>query len=207
MSKKEALSCERREVGTKGYLHGLRRQGLVPGIVYARGMDEVPISLVSRDLTKSFQERGMRSLFNLRIKGDKTPILVLVREVQRNPVSGELIHVDFLRVRQDEKITAEVPVHITGEEEVLKGGGVLQTGAMEIQVECLPADLPENFTVDVAGIPVGGKVTVADIRPEAGVAILTPEDTMLAVVLNPQIRETEEGETEEAEAGEAETEA
>ncbi|NLG33074.1 MAG: 50S ribosomal protein L25, partial [Syntrophomonadaceae bacterium] len=114
-----------------------------------------------------------------------------------------IAHVDFWKVRLDEKINSTVGISLVGEEEIMKKGGILQAGAKEIEVSCLPQDIPETLVYDIAALEIGDKVTVADLQVPEGVEVLNDLETMVATVLAPSKATTEE-ETEEGEATEAE---
>ena len=206
MAQAEKISCQKRDIKTRGYLNELKRSGIVPGTIYGKGIDNQAISISLKQLTRTFQVHGSRGLFSLEIHGD-SGLMVVVREVQRNPITGHIIHVDFWKVRLDEKITSAVGISIIGEEEIMKKGGILQSGAKEIEISCLPQDIPETLVYDIAALEIGEKVTVADLQVPAAVEILTDMETMVATVLAPS-KATDEEEVEEegetAEAGETE---
>ena len=204
MAQAEKISCQKRDIKTRGYLNELKRSGIVPGTIYGKGIDNQAISISLKQLTRTFQTHGSRGLFSLEIDGG-SGLMVVVREVQRNPITGHIIHVDFWKVRLDEKITSTVGVSIIGEEEIMKKGGILQSGAKEIEISCLPQDIPETLVYDIAALEIGEKVTVADLQVPGEVEIITDLETMIATVLAPAISaEAEEAEGEGAEAEETE---
>jgi len=206
MAQAEKISCQKRDIKTRGYLNELKRSGIVPGTIYGKGIDNQAISISLKQLTRTFQTHGSRGLFSLEVDGG-SGLMVVVREVQRNPITGHIIHVDFWKVRLDEKITSAVGISIIGEEEIMKKGGILQSGAKEIEISCLPQDIPETLVYDIAALEIGDKVTVADLQVPPAVEILTDLETMVATVLAPS-KATDEEEVEEegetAEAGETE---
>ena len=206
MAQAEKISCQKRDIKTRGYLNELKRNGIVPGTVYGKGVDNQAVSINLKQLTRTFQVHGSRGLFSLEIGGD-SGLMVVVREIQRNPITGQITHVDFWKVRLDEKINSTVGVSLVGEEEIIKKGGILQAGAKEIEVSCLPQDIPETLVYDIAALEIGDKVTVADLQVPAEVEILTDLETLVATVLAPAISaeaEEAEGEGEAAEAEETE---
>jgi large subunit ribosomal protein L25 len=160
--------------------------------------------LEGRNLNRIFSHHGYSGLFSLELEGEPRPILALVREVQRHPVNREINHLDFLEVSMTEKITSNVPIHIIGEEEITKQGAILQSGAKELEVACLPADLPESVICDVSQLQIGEKITVADLAVEANVEKISDPDTVVAVILGAS-KSTDDETTEEEEAtGESE---
>lgn len=198
MAQAEKIGCQKREQKTRGYLNELKRNGIVPGTVYGKGVDNQAISISLKQLTRTFQAHGSRGLFSLEID-EGSGLMVVVREIQRHPITGQITHIDFWKVRLDEKINSTVGISMVGEEEIMKKGGILQAGAKEIEVFCLPQDIPETLVYDIAALEIGDKVTVADLQVPAGVEILTDLETLLATVLAPSKATTEE----EAEEGEA----
>lgn len=206
MAQAEKISCHKRDIKTRGYLNELKRNGSIPGTVYGKGIDNQAIAISLKQLTRTFQVHGSRGLFSLEIDGG-SGLMVVVREIQRHPITGQITHVDFWKVRLDEKINSTVGISIIGEEEIMKKGGILQAGAKEIEVSCLPQDIPETLVYDIAALEIGDKVTVADLQVPAGVEILSDLETMVATVLAPS-KATDEEEVEEeggaAEAGETE---
>ena len=203
MAQAEKISCQKRDIKTRGYLNELKRNGIVPGTVYGKGVDNQAIYVSLKQLTRTFQAHGSRGLFSLEIDGG-SGLMVVIREIQRNPITGQITHVDFWKVRLDEKINSTVGVSIVGEEEIMKKGGILQAGAKEIEVSCLPQDIPETLVYDIAALEIGDKVTVADLQVPAGVEILTDLETMVATVLAPAISAEAEETEEEGEGAETE---
>jgi len=204
MALAQTLKGVKRELKGKGHLHELRRGQMIPSIVYGQGREPLPIALEGRNLNRIFSHHGYSGLFSLELEGEPRPILALVREVQRHPVNREINHLDFLEVSMTEKITSNVPIHIIGEEEITKQGAILQSGAKELEVACLPADLPESVICDVSQLQIGEKVTVADLAVEANVEKISDPDTVVAVILGAS-KSTDDETTEEEEAtGESE---
>lgn len=179
-----SLECEERKVSTKGYLKQLRKKGLVPGVVYGKDWENLPLVFDGRELSRVFQ-KGVPLLFSLQLKGQDGPIMALLKEIQRTPTTGEIVHVDFQRVKVGEKITAEVPVVVVGEEAVEERGGIVQLGVKELTVECLLKDLPSQIVADISLLGIGDKFTVGDLPQMAGVRILDEEDTVLALIVAP----------------------
>lgn len=191
----QILTCKKREIKNRGYLKQAAGEGWVPGIVYGMGKDNLPVFIGKRQLQNVFGKHGSRGLFSLEIE-ESEPLPALVREVQKNPLNGEFIHVDFMTVNLAEKITSTVGVIIVGEEEFMKKQGIVQSGIKEIEVSCLPRDLPGNIACSVADLSVGDKITVADLQVPEGVEIITDENDLVAVILAPSKVAVEEPEKE-----------
>lgn len=179
------IACRPREKKTKGYLNKMIREDWVPGIIYGKSQTPVPVFLGRRELNRIFSDHGTRGLFHLEIEGNTAAYPVLVRDMQHHPLNGQVTHIDFLLVDMYQKINSSVIVQIEGEEELRANGGILQVAAKEIQVSCLPDNLPESFLLDVAEFSVGDKVTVADIPVPVGVEILDEPLMLIATVLAP----------------------
>lgn len=179
----------------------LRREGLVPGVVYGPVVEEtISVSVNSRDFSKFFTTHGHSTIFTLTWDGGKQP--VLIREVQRDPVRQDVLHVDFFAPNMRVKLRQSVPVtlhhHVDVEE-----GGVLQTVLNEIEVEALPANLPHEIMVDASGLTaVGDSLHVSDIVAPANVEIVTDPTATVASIVHQVTEAGPEAEAEEAEAGE-----
>lgn len=177
----------------------LRREGLVPAVVYGLGTDTVSVSVPARELQHILSGgSGANTVITLKI-GSETQ-LALARQIQRNPVKGTLVHVDFVRIRADVKVAAEVPLHLEGEAEGVKNGGLLEQMLFAISVEALPADVPPAVTLDVSALDMGDQVHVRDLVVPASVTItLDPDDLIIQIV---QPRGMDLGEEAEAAEGE-----
>ncbi|MDD2511018.1 MAG: 50S ribosomal protein L25 [Syntrophomonas sp.] len=192
----EKLNCRKREIKNRGYLNQLKRSEQVPAVIYGKGDEAIPISLEKRQLNKAFTMHGSRGLFSLELEGESQLLMTLVREVQRNPVSGQLIHVDFLSINMNEKITSSVGVLLSGEEEIIKKGGILQTGLKEVEVQCFPQDLPEYLGADISSLEIGETLHVSDLTSIEGVEILADADAVVASILAPSKATADEEEME-----------
>lgn len=204
MAAAQTLKGTKRELRGKGYLNELRREQMIPSIVYGQGRQPLPIALEGRTLNRIFNQHGSSGLFSLELEGETRPLMVLVREVQRHPVNREINHLDLLAVSMTEKITSTVPIQIIGEEEVVKQGAVLQVGAKEVEVTCLPGDIPEVVRCDVSKLQVGDKITIADLEVLPTVEKGGDPETVVAVVLSAQRGSADEpAEESEESQGEA----
>jgi large subunit ribosomal protein L25 len=133
--------------------------------------------------------------------------LAMPREIQRDHVRGQYLHVDFLEIRRDEKVTVDVPINLIGESAGVKAGGVLEHHLWDLKIECLPQDVPESVEADISALQVGDSLRVADIVVPDACTLLTPEEETVASVVPPQAREVEEVEAEAEEGEVAEEEA
>jgi large subunit ribosomal protein L25 len=160
----------------------MRREGKLPAIIYGHHIDPISIVLDLRDTAKSLTGLAPSALVTVDVEGSQHR--VLVREKQRNKITGTLLHVDFLAVSMTEKLRSQVYIEIIGLAPAIKDfSGVLVTGFDEVEVECLPQDLPERLVVDVSGLAkIGDGIYVRDLAVTEGVKILEEPDTMVALI-------------------------
>jgi large subunit ribosomal protein L25 len=186
----------------------LRRAGQVPGILYGGGESPVAFAVGERELRHALHARG--AVLELSVDGSQVTPAVL-KDSQRHPVRGELMHVDFLRVDLNVAIQAMVTVELVGEDEApgIVDGGILEHVTREVSIEALPNDIPESIQVDVSNLEMNGTVALGAITPPAGVTLLDdPETTILASITPPSVEEvSEEPETEVGVVGEGAGEA
>jgi large subunit ribosomal protein L25 len=179
----------------------LRRQGLVPGVVYGGG-DCVPFQVNSRTLIHALHAGS--AVLDLKLDGDARP--VIVKDQQNHPVRGEILHIDLLQVRLDEKIQTTVAVELLGVEEApgAKEGGVLEHVSRELNIEALPTDIPERIAVDVSSMQAAETMSLSQVEAPAGVTFLDdPEETVIATITVPtQVELPEEVEEETELVGE-----
>jgi large subunit ribosomal protein L25 len=189
----------------------IRREGKVPAIVYGLGTDPEPVAVPSRELQHILAGAGgANTLINLDLSGREE--LVLARQVVRHPVRHTLTHVDLIRVRRDTAVSAEVPIHLTGEAQGTKDGGLLEQDTFTLSIEAKPGDLPSGIEADVSALGIGDQLTVADLVLPPGVATTQEPGDLVAHVSAPKgldLGEVPEGEEAEGEgeAGEAAGEA
>lgn len=178
----------------------LRREGLVPGVVYGPVLNEtVSVSVNRRDFEKFFSRNGHSTVVSLTWEGGKQP--VLIREVQTDPVTRAPLHIDFFAPNMRQKLRQSVPLVLHNPNEDM--AGVLQTVLTEVEVEALPADLPHQIDLDIHGlIEIGDTVRVADLTAEGDVEFITDSEELIASIVAETVEE--EPEAEEAEAAEGE---
>ncbi len=199
------LKVDLRHDTGKGVARKVRASGNVPGVVYGRGAAPVLISVDARELFHTLHtDAGMNVLVELRLDDDK--VLAMPREVQRDHIRGEFKHVDFIRIARDEKITVEVPIHLTGESHGVKEGGVIEHHLWTLQVEAFPQDVPTAIEADVSALGLNEGLKVSQLTLPSTVTVLTDIEETIVSVVPPQILRVEEEEAEEAAEG-AEAEA
>ncbi|MCL6451548.1 MAG: 50S ribosomal protein L25 [Acetobacteraceae bacterium] len=183
----------------------LRREGYVPAVLYGHGVPGVALKVDQKELARVVQSAGGRSvLVRLQVKGEGGPSrTVMLKELQRHPIRGSLVHCDFYQVSLTERVHVPVPVVLVGEEEAKKAGGMVQHQMREVMVECLPTDIPERFTVDVSALGVGHHVSVSQLEVPPGVRLLSPGDEVVVTVLAPKAEEVPEAPAREEAAAPA----
>lgn len=187
---------KRSQIGKKSS-RKLRRAGKTPGIIYSRGDNAVALEFNSKDL-KNFISAG-HGLLDLKIQGEKAPQKCVIKDIQLDPVSGEIIHVDLMGVTMGEKLTVTVPIVLTGTPTGVKLGGILEHLVREINVECLPRHIPESIEVDISELGIGDSLHIYDIKAE-NIEILDAKDETVVHVTAPKaVVETVEEVSEELE--------
>jgi large subunit ribosomal protein L25 len=179
----------------------LRRAGLVPGVVYGGGKEARPFQVGERDVRNVLIHGG--ALIDVVFDGEKgTP--VVIKEQQRHPVRGELLHLDLLEVRLDEEIQAEVAIELLGAEEApgVNEGGVLEHVTRELTIEALPTEIPESIAADVSGMDIGDTLQLSAVLAPEGVEFVLgegvdPDEVTIATLSPPRVEEEPEPELEE----------
>jgi large subunit ribosomal protein L25 len=204
-----SLNVETREATGKSVARKMRRDGVIPGVIYREGKSQ-PISLDKREVVHFINaSAGEKGIVDLKFSGGSTKI-ALLKDFQVDPVKNELLHTDFFEVAMDETITVTVPVNDVGTAVgVKRDGGILQKLMREVEVECLPDKIPGHFEIDISGLEIGKSVHISDIEAPEGVKILSSaEETVFSVVEPTKVEEVvpEEEEGVEAEGEEPEVE-
>lgn len=178
-----------------------RRRGLVPAVVYGLGSDTIAVAVNARELQHILTGgSGANTLITLRIDGVEQ--LALARQIQRHPVKPIVMHVDFVRVRADQTITADVPLHLEGEAEGVKLGGLLEQMMFAVTIEALPGDIPQSIAHDISALVLGDQLHVRDLSAPPKVVIVNDGDELIAQVSAPRGLEPGEGEAAEGEGAE-----
>ena len=180
----------------------IRRRGLLPAVVYGLDTDVLSVTVSARELDHALHsDSGANTLITLKLQGEDDA-LALARQIQRHPTRNELVHVDFVRVRRDVAVAAEIPLTIEGEPPGVKEGGILEQLFFTITVEALPGNIPTDITVDVSHLALGDQLRVADLPIPPGVAVQHEPDELVAQISIPRGLEEEEAEAAEGEEGE-----
>lgn len=203
----ERVKIEVRERESRGSADArrLRRNGLIPGVLYGRGKNPHAFCIAERDLRKALTgTAGLHAILDVVIEGQKTSHPSILKDYQQDVITGRLAHIDLQEVRLDQPIQAQVVIELVGEAAGSIEGGVLSQVTREINVEALPLEVPERIEVDVSPLQMGDTLRLVDVALQEGVTYLDdPEETVIATVTVPtQIIEPEPEEEEELEEGE-----
>ncbi|MFC2076072.1 50S ribosomal protein L25 [candidate division KSB1 bacterium] len=217
---KISLEVSAREAVGKQAAKHYRDQNFVPGVYYGFGDEAKPLLIDSKNLIDLLSREDAGSLMiDLMIEdGGKEPPTVIIREVQRDPVSGDLLHIDFQHISMDRPVHLEIAIHLSGIAIGVKTkSGILEHILREVEISCLPADIPEHVSLDVSDLDIGDTLHVSDLDIP-NTTILTDPDRVLAAVVPPVViiepeeevleedEEAVEGEGEEASGTDSETE-
>jgi large subunit ribosomal protein L25 len=199
MADQVTLAVEPRTGRGKGEARRLRREGRVPAIAYGTGLDATAVSVNGLELYHALRtDAGLNALIRLEMDGDVH--LTLARELQRHPVRREIMHVDFVAVDREVKVTVDVPVHLEGEAPGSNEGGVVDQVRFSASVEVLPLEVPDVLTLDISDMQVGDVKRLEDVPLPAGVELLDdPDGTVVSVyVPTADVPEDEVAEEDEA---------
>lgn len=199
------LNVEARSDRGKGAARRLRRSGKVPGVFYGPKSSAMPIAVDRKDFAAHVANLEGSHLIRFQSPAaDLQKRVALVREVQHRPVDGAILHVDFYEVDLTRRLTVTVPLHFIGKAKGVAEGGILQPIVREIEVECLPTDIPQYIEVDVTALDIHDAVHLADVQMPANVSAIFETNEAVVTVLPPTVEEVKtvapEGEAAEAAA-------
>jgi large subunit ribosomal protein L25 len=188
------LEVEQRETRGSAAARRLRRQGLIPGVLYGRGHNPHPFCVSERELRKALTgPAGLHAILDVVLDGQKTTHSSILKDYQQDVLTGRLAHIDLQEVRLDQPIHAQVVIELVGEAQGSIEGGVLSQVTREINVEALPLEVPERIEVDISAMQMGDTLRLAEVAVQEGVTFLDdPDETVIATVTVPtQIVEPE----------------
>jgi len=203
-----SLAVEARDTRGKGSARKLRQRGLVPGVVYGGGREATPIAV---DVAKferllDTSHGGVNTLIDLAGDSAAAGRTVIAKDLQREPVRGQITHVDFYEIDLKSKIEVLVPINLNGTPEGVVLGGVLDQQQREVMLLCLPGSIPDGIDVDVSGLELGDSLHISDLSFPIGAEVHTDESLTVATVLVPRGLKDGEG-APEGEEGETDAEA
>jgi large subunit ribosomal protein L25 len=194
------LAAENRSDAGKGAARRLRASGRVPAVLYGHGTKPRHLSVDARQFGQALRtDAGVNVLIELEVGRDRH--LALAKEIQRHPVRGQFLHVDFIQVRRGEKVHVQVPVHLVGEAPGVREGGIADQDLYQVNVEAEVTAVPEAVDADVSGLGIGDVLRVADLKAPGGAVILDDPEASVVSVVAPTVEP--EPEVEEEEAAEA----
>ncbi len=186
------LVAEVREMTGKGGARSLRRQGYIPAIFYGKDTSTQSLTLNSTELKRKLNNvRSENIIFALTIKknGQTESKMAMLKEIQTHPLRREIIHTDFYEIAMDKKIAIRVPVHIKERAKGVEQGGIMQQVTRDIELECLPADIPEFVEVDVSSLGIGESIHVKDVNLPETLRVLEDEGLTLVTIIPPETEE------------------
>ncbi|HZA80256.1 MAG TPA: 50S ribosomal protein L25/general stress protein Ctc [Actinomycetes bacterium] len=194
------LAAENRSEAGKGAARRLRASGRVPAVLYGHGAKPEHLSVDARQFGQALRtDAGVNVLIELEV--GKTRHLALAKEIQRHPVRGQFLHVDFIQVRRGEKVQVQVPVHLVGEAPGVREGGIADQDLYQLNVEAEVTAVPEAVEADVSGLGIGDVLRVADLKAPGGAVILDDAEAPVVSVVAPTVEAEPEAEEEEAAEG------
>lgn len=178
----------------------LRKEGMIPAVIYGHS-EPVSISISAHEFEKKFHSVSENTIINLNVEEDKK-YDVLVKDYQEDMIKNRILHIDFYEIERGKILRTHVPVHLEGVPQGVREGGIIENQLHEVEIECLPKDIPEFFTLDISALQVGDALHVSDIPVSESVKILTPVEQSIVVIttMKVSLTETEEGEATEGEA-------
>jgi len=201
MQERLELDAALREEDGNVSVSQLREEGLVPGVLYGRERETVSIKANAKEVATIL---GGNAIIDLTLDDDTTQP-VMVKEVQKDVITRDLLHIDLYQIDLEQKITIEVPVTVVGQPEGVKEGGLLNHILREIEIECLPTDIPKSIDVDVEELEIGDSVSVGEIDVTEEIEIKVDDtETVATVVLPDELDEEDEDEVEDEELEEPE---
>ncbi len=176
------LTAEKRTLTKKA--KSLRAQGMLPGVVYGPKQEPMPVVLNKKDFDKVFKDAGESTIIEL--AGLGAPVSVLVKDVDFAATKGGIMHVDFYAVNMKEKITTMVPLELVGEAPAVKGGGIVNHVLHEIEITCMPGDLPSHLDVDISGLAnIHDMIHVSDLKIGKGIEVETGAEEIVVIIGEP----------------------
>ncbi len=178
------LAAQSRVTRGKGGARKVRATGMIPGVMYGLGRETSHVSVNSHDLSELLRH-GERQIIRLQMKDSDGETLTMVKEVERDPISENIIHVDFLRIDLDKPLHTEVSIHVVGDAPGVKAGGVIEHILRDVEIEARPTDIPDFITIDVSALDVGQSLHVSDMVAPPNVKILTDPHRPVVTVITP----------------------
>jgi len=185
----ETLKAEYRDVSTKSALKQLRKNGRIPGVVYGKDRKNSLIAIPAKELYQLLRSHA-HTVINMEFPdGSKEP--VMISEVQQDALDGSLLHVDFRQINMNQPVTTTVAVELAGEARGVREGGIMQVQLHEVEIRCLPSQIPDSLKADISHLGIGDNLYVSEITPPEGVELRTDPNEVVVTILPPQKEEEE----------------
>ncbi len=183
MRKDITISAEARDSRGKNQARRLRVKGLAPAVVYGPGHDPVAVAISPKEVNTILRSAsGHNTIFNVVVKGEISPVMVV--DTQHDPIKGNILHVDLKRIDLTKRIVVKIPVHTTGDPRGVKEqGGLHELITREVEIECLPDEIPESFTLDVSELMIGQNKRASDIPLSGSMKLVSPADSVISHVV------------------------
>ncbi|KGX85479.1 50S ribosomal protein L25/general stress protein Ctc [Pontibacillus litoralis] len=191
------LKAKPRNVNKRTVAKLLRSEGRVPAIVYGQSKEPIPISVDSVELLKTLRDEGRNVIISLDLEG-QSPVNVMLQEHQMEPIRNTMVHADFYRIDLSSEVDVQVPIHLEGEAQGVKDGGILSQPLHELAVRAKPNEIPEMITIDVSPLEVNDSLLVSDLKDGRHYEIMEDESAAIVTILPPQTEAVvESGETQD----------
>jgi len=194
------ITAKPRDKTGHGSARRLRSSGFVPAVLYGKGLDTVHLLLSEKELSKTLSKvSGESVLMNLKIEDKKKKASskegaskpVIIKELQQDPVTNDILHIDFQVIRLTEKLKIKVPTHVKGEAPGVKAGGILDHNLREIEIECLPRDIPERIEMNISNLEIGDVIHIKDLAFPPGVVPVEDKEVSILSIVPPKVEEVE----------------
>lgn len=194
------IEAKQRQLKPKGLCKRIRSRGLIPAIYYGQGEKNIPLEVSAKEIGRILRHKLEKHIIDLKIdNADDVDSKAIIKDLQKDVLSQDVTHIDFLHISMDKEITTEVTIEFTGESVGVKNSdGFMQTVLRSVQVTCLPADLPEKVTVDISNLDIGHSLHVSDLKIPNATILNDPEETIALVTVVKEQATSEEQPGEES---------
>lgn len=187
------LKAEMRDSKSCSGLNQLRKNGRIPGVLYGLNQQNDLIHVDQAELIQVLRHNGRNGVLDLRLQGNRNE-KVMIAEIQKDDIKGQILHLDLKRVNMNKPIHTQVPIALIGQAEGAKQGGVLQFQLREVEVRCLPTQIPESIPLYVSELNIGESLTIADLDIPSGIEVQHESDEVIVSVAAPRMQPVEEDE-------------
>lgn len=195
----ETLQVKDRPDLTKSQKKKMRNEGFVPASVYGKSIESASVSVSKKEIHQLLKVNPY-GVIQLTLPNDNQQHPVMIQDIQKDPISGELLHIDFHKISMDEPVKSTVSIEIVGEAAGVKEGGILQVQTHDMEIKCLPDQIPSQLQLDVTNLEIGGNLTISDLSVPDNIEVLSDENEVVVTLLAPQKNEEEEESGAEVEA-------